>query len=147
MLGLCMPGLAKAQEEAQKATSRQVQTRVRKRTSEISEEDRATMALDSTATQWSFQFALQVMPGYHEDILPNGETRKPGNTDFAQLRIVAPIPMKGFTILPRVTIRHYENAQGPSGIGNTEIFGLIIPQELGLGQWAIWNRPPGDPAR
>mgnify|MGYP001811693864 FL=1 len=94
---------------------------------ELSEADRATMALDSTATQWSFQFAWQVMPDYHDDVLANGETRKPGNTDFAQLRIVAPIPLKGFTILPRLTLRHYENAQGQSGIGNTEIFGLIIP--------------------
>ena len=30
--------------------------------SELSAEDRETMALDSTATQWSFQFAWQVMP-------------------------------------------------------------------------------------
>ena len=75
----------------------------------ISDADRETMALDSTATQWSFQFAWQVMPDYHEDVLPNGETRKPGNTDYLQLRIVAPIPLKGFTILPRLTLRHYEN--------------------------------------
>ena len=40
-------------------------------TDEISEEDRATMALDSTATQWSFQFAWQVMPDYHDDVLPS----------------------------------------------------------------------------
>ena len=75
----------------------------------------------------------------HEDELANGKTRKPGNTDFAQLRIVAPIPLKGFTILPRVTIRHYENAAGQSGIGNTEIFGLIIPKswDWGSGRFGI----------
>ena len=107
--------------------------------SEISEADRATMALDSTATQWSFQFAWQVMPDYHDDILANGERRKPGNTDYAQLRIVAPIPLKGFTILPRLTLRHYENAQGQSGIGNTEIFALIIPKswDWGSGRFGI----------
>ena len=107
--------------------------------SELSEADRATMALDSTATQWSFQFAWQVMPDYHDDVLANGRTRKPGNTDFAQLRIVAPIPLKGFTILPRLTLRHYENAQGQSGIGNTEIFGLIIPKswDWGSGRFGI----------
>ena len=99
--------------------------------SELSEADRATMALDSTATQWSFQFAWQVMPDYHDDVLANGRTRKPGNTDFAQLRIVAPIP--------RLTLRHYENAQGQSGIGNTEIFGLIIPKswDWGSGRFGI----------
>ena len=106
---------------------------------ELSEADRATMALDSTATQWSFQFAWQVMPDYHDDVLANGETRKPGNTDYAQLRIVAPIPLKGFTILPRVTLRHYENAQGQSGIGNTEIFALMIPKswDWGSGRFGI----------
>ena len=107
--------------------------------SELSDEERATMALDSTATQWSFQFAWQVMPDYHDDVLASGQTRKPGNTDFAQLRIVAPIPLKGFTILPRLTLRHYENAQGQSGIGNTEIFGLIIPKswDWGSGRFGI----------
>ena len=112
------------------------------------EQDAVSKAMDSTATQWSFQFAWQVMPDYHEDVLPNGETRKPGNTDFAQLRIVAPIPLKSFTILPRLTIRHYENAQGESGIGNTELFGLIVPKKWDWGTGRIGLGPlitaPGD---
>jgi hypothetical protein len=138
LLGICTAGLAMAQGDDTDADAASVDAS-EEAGSEISEEDRATMALDSTATQWSFQFAYQVMPGYHEDVLANGQTRKPGNTDFAQLRIVAPIPMKGFTILPRVTIRHYENAQGQSGIGNTEIFGLIIPKswDWGSGRFGI----------
>jgi hypothetical protein len=90
-------------------------------------EDALNKALDSTATQWSFQFAYQVMPDYHQDTLDNGQTRSAGMTDYLQARIVAPIPLKGFTILPRLTLRHYENAQGQSGLGNTELFGLIIP--------------------
>ena len=106
---------------------------------EISDEDRETMALDSTATQWSFQFAWQAMPDYHADTLDNGETRPAGADDFAQLRIVAPIPLKGFTILPRLTLRHYKNAQGDSGIGNTEVFALMIPRswDWGSGRFGI----------
>jgi hypothetical protein len=78
-------------------------------------EDALNKALDSTATQWSFQFAYQVMPDYHQDTLDNGQTRPAGMTDYLQARIVAPIPLKGFTILPRLTLRHYENPQGQSG--------------------------------
>ena len=97
------------------------------------------MALDSTSTQWSFQFAWQVMPDYHDDTLDNGEPRPAGADDFAQLRIVAPIPLKSFTILPRLTLRHYKNAQGDSGIGNTEIFALMIPKswDWGSGRFGI----------
>jgi hypothetical protein len=90
-------------------------------------QDALNKALDSTATQWSFQFAYQVMPDYHQDTLDNGQTRPAGMTDYLQARIVAPIPLKGFTILPRLTLRHYENPQKQSGLGNTELFGLIIP--------------------
>ena len=32
------------------------------------EQDRASMAVDATATQWSFQLAYQSMPDYHDDI-------------------------------------------------------------------------------
>lgn len=101
--------------------------------------DAETKALDSTATQWSFQLAYQVMPDYHDDILDNGEPRRAGPTDYIQLRIVAPLPYENFTILPRVTLRHYENSQGQSGIGNTEIFGLIIPKnwDWGTGRMGI----------
>ncbi len=92
------------------------------------EQDAASKAMDATATQWSFQFAYQSMPDYHNDIV-NGTERRPGLDNFAQLRIVAPIPLKSMTILPRVTFRHYENVStGESGFGNTEIFALIIPK-------------------
>lgn len=101
--------------------------------SEESAEDKLNKALDSTATQWSFQFAYQVMPDYHQDTLENGEVRPAGSTDFIQARIVAPVALKGLTILPRLTFRHYENAQGQSGLGNTELFGLIIPSAFDWG--------------
>jgi len=111
-------------------------------------QDRESMALDSTATQWSFQFAYQKMPDYHDDILDNGLMRPAGNTDFLQLRIVAPIPLESFTILPRLTFRHYENARGQSGFGNTELFGLIIPRSWDWGSGRVGIGPlvtlPGD---
>jgi hypothetical protein len=111
-------------------------------------QDRESMALDSTATQWSFQLAYQVMPDYHDDILDNGQVRPEGNTDYLQLRIVAPIPLKTFTILPRLTIRHYENPQGQSGLGNTELFAMIIPKSWDWGSGRVGIGPlvtlPGD---
>jgi hypothetical protein len=110
--------------------------------------DAETKALDSTATQWSFQFAYQTMPDYFNDSIGNGQTRPDGMTDYVQLRIVAPLAYEKFTILPRITLRHYENPQGESGIGNTEIFGLIIPKkwDWGTGRFGIGPliTAPGD---
>jgi hypothetical protein len=112
------------------------------------EQDAETKALDSTATQWSFQLAYQATPDYFTDILDSGQTRPEGTTDYLQLRILAPLPFENFTILPRVTLRHYENAQGESGIGNTEIFGLIIPKSWDWGTGRMGIGPlitlPGD---
>ena len=92
-----------------------------------------TKALDSTASQWSFQLSYQNMPDYHQDTLDDGQTRAAGSNDFIQFRVVAPLGFKTFTVLPRVTLRHYENAQGQSGMGNTEIFALIIPRKFDWG--------------
>jgi len=98
-----------------------------------SQQSRDSQAMDATATQWSFQLAYQSMPDYHDDLV-NGTPRKAGLDDYLQLRIVAPIPLKKLTILPRLTIRHYENAQtGKSGLGNTELFALIIPKATDWG--------------
>ncbi len=102
-------------------------------------QDDASKALDATATQWSFQGAYQFMPDYHSDMV-NGAARRPGLDNYVQLRIVAPIPLKKLTILPRVTLRHYENVStGESGLGNTEIFALIIPKawDWGTGRAGI----------
>ena len=96
-------------------------------------QDEATKALDATATQWSFQFAHQSMPDYYDDLV-NGEPRRPGLDNYFQVRIVAPVPLKKLTILPRVTIRHYEDlSTGESGLGNTEIFALLVPK------WSDWG--------
>jgi len=141
---LCMatPGFTAAQESTQEMTQPAVTA------DGGGGQDRETMALDSTATQWSFQFAYQVMPDYHDDILDNGQMRPQGNTDYLQLRIMAPISFESFTILPRLTIRHYENARGQSGLGNTELFGLIIPRSWDWGSGRVGICPlitlPGD---
>jgi hypothetical protein len=110
-------------------------------------QDDVSKALDSTATQWSFQFAYQAMPDYKDDNV-NGQVRPEGSTDFVQFRIVAPLAFEKFTILPRLTFRHYENAQGDSGLGNTELFGLIIPKSWDWGSGRMGIGPlvtlPGD---
>ena len=96
-------------------------------------QDRASKAMDATATQWSFQLAYQLMPDYYNDVV-DGSPRPSGLDNYVQLRIVAPIPLKGLTILPRLTFRHYENiSTGKSGMGNTEIFALIIPKATDWG--------------
>ena len=117
---------------------------------EADAQSRESMAMDATATQWSFQLAYQWMPQYHDDILSDGTTRPKGLDNYLQLRIVAPIPMKHITLLPRLTFRHYENLEtGKSGLGNTEIFALIIPKFSDWGSGRAGIGPlvtlPGNP--
>jgi len=111
------------------------------------EQDSESKALDSTATQWSFQFAYQTNE-YKRDVLDNGQVRPEGLTNYLQLRIVAPLPFESFTLLPRLTVRHYENAQGESGFGNSELFGLIVPKRWDWGTGRVGIGPlvtlPGD---
>lgn len=114
-----------------------------------SEQDRASMAVDATATQWSFQFAYQWMPSYYSDEV-NGAPRPQGLDNYAQLRVVAPIPMKGLTLLPRLTLRHYEDKNtGNTGMGNTELFALVIPKATDWGSGRAGIGPlvtmPGNP--
>ena len=103
------------------------------------QQDAESKALDATATQWSFQFAYQLMPNYHADMLSSGMPRPPGSDNYLQVRVVAPLPLGGLTILPRLTVRHYENAQGESGLGNTELFALLVPKafDWGIGRFGI----------
>ena len=116
--------------------------------SALAEQDDVSKALDSTATQWSLQTAYQVMPDYHDDEISQGVTRPAGSTDYLQVRLVAPVVFEKFTMLPRVTLRHYENAQGQSGFGNTELFALIIPKSWDWGSGRMGLGPlvtaPGD---
>jgi hypothetical protein len=104
-------------------------------------QDDESKALDSTATQWSFQFAYQSMD-YKDDLLSNGQMRSAGLDNYLQLRIVAPVPLESLTILPRVTIRHYENLNtGATGLGNTEIFALMIPKSWDWGTGRVGIGP------
>lgn len=117
---------------------------------EQSAQDRESMAMDATATQWSYQFAYQSMPTYYDDVLDDGSTRPAGLDNYAQLRIVAPIPLEKLTILPRLTVRHYENVNnGKSGFGNTELFALMVPKATDWGTGRTGIGPlvtlPGNP--
>ena len=112
-------------------------------------QSRESQAMDATATQWSFQAAFQLMPDYFSDDV-NGVPRKPGLDNYLQLRVVAPIPLKQLTILPRLTFRHYEDVStGNTGLGNTELFALIIPKftDWGTGRAGIGPlvTAPGNP--
>jgi len=97
------------------------------------DQDDVTKAIDSTATQWSFQFAYQSMPSYNNDTLADGSTRPDGFDNYWQVRAVAPLVFDTWTMLPRITLRHYEKPDGTDGLGNTEIFGLIIPKSWDWG--------------
>ena len=113
------------------------------------DQSRESQAMDATATQWSFQVAYQWMPQYYDDLV-NGEPRQPGLDNYVQLRIVTPIPLKGITILPRLTFRHYEDlTNGKSGLGNTELFALLIPSITDWGSGRAGIGPlvtfPGNP--
>lgn len=100
-------------------------------------QDRESMAVDATATQWSFQFAYQSMPDYYTD-----NNRPLGLDNYVQLRVVAPIPLEKFTILPRLTLRHYEDLNsGKSGMGNTELFALIVPKAWDWGTGRVGLGP------
>jgi hypothetical protein len=97
------------------------------------QQDDVSKALDSTATQWSFQFAWQGSE-WKGDEGPTVNPRPQGHDNFVQLRVVAPFVFDSFTLLPRLTFRHYENLEtGKSGLGNTELFGLIIPKKWDWG--------------
>ena len=115
-----------AQEDASEADSETVLE------ADAPEQDDVSKALDSTATQWSFQFAWQ--GSEWKDDLVNGQPRSPGLDNFVQLRVVAPFVFEKFTLLPRLTLRHYEKVEtGDNGLGNTELFGLIIPKKWDWG--------------
>jgi len=110
---------------------------------EAQEQSRESMALDNTASQWSFQFAYQANTDYRRDTLANGFIRPEGNKGFFQLRIVAPVPIAGgaaqggVTILPRLTMRYTENKDGEWGLAPTDVFALIVPLEWSTGRAGI----------
>ncbi|MGF1466696.1 MAG: hypothetical protein ACFCGT_11235 [Sandaracinaceae bacterium] len=91
-------------------------------------QSRESMAVDTTASQWSFQFAFQGFPEYREGTLDDGTQRPEGRRNFSQLRIVAPIVLPRVTVLPRLTVRLAESATGSLGLNPTDLFALVIPR-------------------
>jgi hypothetical protein len=103
------------------------------------EQSRESMAVDATATQWSYQFALEGNFDYKDDLV-NGVPRTEGGKGFLQFRLVAPFPKSEkipFTMLPRLTLRALENKDGDYGFGNSDIFVLGIVQQWAKGRWGI----------
>jgi len=97
------------------------------------EQSRESMAVDATASQWSFQFAGEGFWDY-KDAYPEG------NEGFLQFRLVAPISKSEkipFTMLPRLTLRGVKNSEGDFGFGSSDIFVLGIAQEWATGRWGI----------
>lgn len=97
------------------------------------EQSRESMAVDATASQWSFQLAGEGFWNYKED-------HPEGRKGFLQFRLVAPISKSEsipFTMLPRLTVRYQQNAQEEWGWGNSDIFVLGIAQEWAQGRWGI----------
>ena len=80
-------------------------------------QDDVSKALDSTATQWSFQLAYQNMPNYKDDYV-DGKQRPEGSTDFVQFRIVAPLGVSNIPPLPfRFQRRFQKRKRLVRGIG------------------------------
>jgi len=86
VLLLAIPVPAAGQEDTEVDASSQADAEA----AAAAEQDAETRALDSTATQWSFQFAYQTMPDYYDDTLADGSTRPPGLDNFVQLRVDHP---------------------------------------------------------
>jgi hypothetical protein len=103
------------------------------------EQSRESMAVDATATQWSYQFALEGNFDYETDLV-DGVPRPEGGKGFLQFRLVAPVPKSEkipLTMLPRLTLRALENKDGDWGFGNSDIFVLGIVQQWAKGRWGI----------
>jgi hypothetical protein len=104
------------------------------------EQSRESMAVDATASQWSFQFAYEGFFDYKTDEIAPGVTRPEGNKGFLQFRFVAPIPKSDgnpLTWLPRLTLRAVQNKNGDYGFGSSDIFVLGILDQWSTGRWGL----------
>jgi hypothetical protein len=103
-------------------------------------QSRESAAVDPTAAQWSYQFAYEGFYNYKDDLLDNEMPRPPGDKGFIQFRLVAPIPKTGkipITMLPRLTLRYKQNANGDWGFGGNDLFILGIVNQWASGRWGI----------
>ena len=102
-------------------------------TASAQEQSRESMAVDATASQWSYQFAGEGFWDYNE-------AHPVGRKGFLQFRLVAPISKSDkipFTMLPRLTLRGVNNKDGDWGFGSSDLFILGIAQEWATGRWGI----------
>jgi hypothetical protein len=103
-------------------------------------QSRESAAVDPTAAQWSFQFAGETFFGYKSDMLNSGMMRPEGRQNFLQFRLVAPITKSEkfpITLLPRLTFRYEQNAEGNWNVGGSDLFVLGILNDWGSGRWGI----------
>jgi hypothetical protein len=107
------------------------------------EQSRESMAVDATASQWSFQFAYEGFSDYKDDSLDTdgGKVVRPeGNKGFLQFRMVAPISKSQsmpLTLLPRLTLRAVQNAAGDYGFAQSDLFCLGIINQWAKGRWGL----------
>lgn len=104
------------------------------------EQSRESMAVDATASQWSFQFAGESFWDYQDDSLDDGTQRPEGDKGFLQFRLVAPIPKSEknpLTWLPRLTLRGVSNKDSEFGFGSSDIFILGIINQWATGRWGL----------
>ena len=103
------------------------------------EQSRESMAVDATASQWSYQFAYEGFFDYRTDLV-NGVPRPEGDKGFLQFRLVAPIAKSEkmpITLLPRLTARVIHNKDDDFGFGSSDLFILGILQEWATGRWGL----------
>ncbi len=114
------------------------------------QQSRESMAVDATASQWSFQFAYEGKFDYKDDLMANGLARPEGVKGFGQFRLVAPIAKSEsmpLTILPRLTLRAVHTKDDEIGFGSSDLFVLGILKQWSTGRWGIGpqvNFPAGD---
>jgi hypothetical protein len=104
------------------------------------EQSRESMAVDATAAQWSFQLAYEGKHDYKTDSLDSGGYRPEGEKGFLQFRLVAPISKSEswpLTLLPRLTLKLVQSAEGNYGLGSSDVFALIILNQWASGRWGI----------
>ena len=102
------------------------------------QQSRESMAVDATASQWSYQFALEAFMDYKTDTMSNGVVRPPGDNGFLQFRMVAPIAgLLPITLLPRLTVRLASNSADDIGIGGSDLFILGILKDWGTGRFGL----------
>ncbi|MGB5872900.1 MAG: hypothetical protein WBH56_04210 [Bacteroidota bacterium] len=104
------------------------------------EQSRESMAVDATASQWSFQFAYEGFFDYRTDEIAPGVTRPEGNKGFLQFRLVTPISKSEsnpLTWLPRLTLRAVQNKTGDYGFGSSDLFVLGILDQWSTGRWGL----------